>query len=242
MKFVVGDVHGEVTKLKQLIKNIERISSRPEFIFIGDYIDKGESSKKTLEFLLDLNIRYKCVFLEGNHEYMWSNLSKENKIDEYLLKYGGSLTVNSFSQFHTLYQVQNILLNDYKSFFENLIPFWENDNFVITHSGIPPHCYDKRLEDIDKKDMLFNRYDFIKNKSKYKNKVVVFGHTGFYSPFYDGVKIGIDTSACYLKEQPISAFCLDYKFFINSNNSRLKLDEIDKNNCPNIVRVKPWRI
>ena len=242
MKFVVGDVHGEVTKLRQLINYIEKISLEPEFIFIGDYIDKGESSKKTIEFLIDLNIRYKCVFLEGNHEYIWSNLSKENNFDEYLLKYGGVLTVNSFSESYNFYQVQNILLNDYKTFFENLIPFWESDDFVITHSGIPPHLYEMRLEDIDKKDLLFNRYDFINNNNNYKNKVVIFGHTGFYSPYYDGVKIGIDTSACYLKEQPISAFCLDYKFFINSNNSRLELDEIDKNNCPNIVRVKPWRI
>lgn len=242
MKFVVGDIHGEVSKLIQLVKSIKKISSNPEFIFIGDYIDKGESSKKTIEFLLDLNTRYKCVFLEGNHEYMWSNLSKENNIDEYLLKYGGVMTVNSFSEIYTIYEVQKILFNDYKSFFENLVPYWENENFVITHSGIPPHCYNMSLEEMDKKDLLFNRYDFIKNECKYKNKVVIFGHTGFYSPYYDGVKIGIDTSACYVKEQPISAFCLDFEFFIDSNNSKFSLNEINLNNCPNIVRVKPWRI
>ena len=46
MNFVIGDIHGEVTKLKSLIKLIDKNEANPSFIFIGDYIDKGEKFKK----------------------------------------------------------------------------------------------------------------------------------------------------------------------------------------------------
>ena len=238
MKFVIGDIHGEITKLKLLVKFIMNIDDKPEIIFIGDYLDKGESSKKTLDFLIQLKNELKCVFVEGNHEYQWMNVSKENNIEEYLLKYGGLSTIDSFSNIENVFQMKKILLSQYADFFKNLIPYWENENYVITHSGIPPECYNKKLKDINKRLLLFNRYDFIKMKKKYFNKIIIFGHTGFFSPYYDGVKIGLDTAACYFKNQPITAFCLEKKFFINSDNFKQNLKEIDLNSCPNIARTK----
>ena len=236
MKFVIGDVHGEITKLELLVKFIIEIDDNPELIFIGDYLDKGESSKKTLDFLIKLKNQFKCLFIEGNHEYQWLNVSKENNIEEYLLKYGGLSTIDSFSNIENVFQMKKILLSQYADFFKNLIPYWENENYVITHSGIPPECYNKKLKDINKRLLLFNRYDFIKIEKKYFNKIIIFGHTGFFSPYYDGVKIGLDTAACYFKNQPITAFCLEKSFFINSDNLKKNLKEINLNFCPNIAR------
>ena len=123
-----------------------------------------------------------------------------------------------------------------------MVPYWENKKYVITHSGIPPECYNKELSNIEKNQFLFNRYDFIMVEKKYKNKIVIFGHTGFYKPYFDGVKIGLDTSACYLENQPLTSFCLDKEFFINSFNEKFNLIDINLNQCPNIVRFKPFRI
>ena len=38
MKFIIGDIHGEITKLKLLVKFIKDIDDKPELIFIGDYL------------------------------------------------------------------------------------------------------------------------------------------------------------------------------------------------------------
>ena len=65
MNFVIGDVHGEVTKLKSLIKLIDKNEANPSFIFIGDYIDKGENSKKLLDYLIELKSKYPIIFLLG---------------------------------------------------------------------------------------------------------------------------------------------------------------------------------
>ena len=241
MKFVIGDIHAEITKLRCLVENILKLNQNPEFIFIGDYIDKGESAKKTIDFLIELKNKYKCIFLEGNHEYQWLNLTPDNNIEEYLLKYGGHLTIGSFPGIECVFQMKNLLLNKYKDFFNEMVSYWENEKFVITHSGIPPNLYSKKIADIEKKLLLFNRYDFIKMDRKFNGKIIIFGHTGFYTPYYDGVKIGLDTSACYLENQPITAFCLDEEFFVNSDNIKLSLKDIDLTFCPNIVRTKPWR-
>jgi hypothetical protein len=117
------------------------------------------------------------------------------------------------------------------------------DEFLITHSGIPDKLYLlPDLRNIDSADFLFNRYDFIKSDKLYLNKYkIIFGHTGFFTPYVDNFKIGIDTSACYLFNQPLTAFCIDSRLFINSLGECTNLGEINRDCCPNIVRVKPWR-
>jgi diadenosine tetraphosphatase ApaH/serine/threonine PP2A family protein phosphatase len=112
---------------------------------------------------------------------------------------------------------------------------------VITHSGIPPELFMVNLENIPCDRLLFNRYDFISTDQLYFGKRVIFGHTGFYSPYFDGFKIGIDTAACYLEEQPLTAFCIEDEFFIDSGKNIVKLTNLDQTFCPAIPRVKAWR-
>ena len=61
MRFVIGDIHGEISKLKLLIKYILTLDKDPELIFIGDYLDKGEDPLAVLEFLISLNKQYDCI-------------------------------------------------------------------------------------------------------------------------------------------------------------------------------------
>ena len=68
MIFVIGDIHGEILKLKKIISNILNMGKYPTLVFIGDYIDKGENSKEVLDYLLDLQTKENCIFLWGNHE------------------------------------------------------------------------------------------------------------------------------------------------------------------------------
>jgi serine/threonine protein phosphatase 1 len=242
MKYVVGDIHGEITKLKNLVSNITKLDKNPEFIFIGDYLDKGENVFATLSYLVLLNRKYKCNFLYGNHEYVWINLHEDldNNIS-YLSKYGGIATITSFGS-NSIVETQLKLTKLYHEFFAMLKPYWIDSSFIAVHSGINPNNYSTTPENIELKELLFNRYEFIKKDELYLGKYrVIFGHTGFYSPFYDGVKIGIDTAACFMEEQPLTSFCIDNGVFINSNGQLVEIEHIENKNCPNILRVKPWR-
>lgn len=241
MNFVIGDVHGEVTKLKALVDHVDSFGDRLSLIFVGDYIDKGEDSKDALGYLTSLVGRRSCHFLLGNHEYCWMNLNDvERDFQSYLLKYGGLNTVQSFGC-KNVFAARDLILENYGEFFSSLKPFHQTDDFVITHSGIDPDDFQTPIEDIPLEKLLFNRYRFIANRGYYLDRYrVIFGHTGFFRPYIDDFKIGIDTAACFLKEQPLTAYCIEGDFFVNSNGE-VQPCRIHYDYCPNIVRVKPWR-
>lgn len=243
MRFVVGDVHGEITKLKSLINYIKTYDTQPSFTFIGDYLDKGESPYETLRYLMDLSQSFDCTFLQGNHEYIWLHLDDDfenNK--QYLLKYGGITTIES-ANCTGIMDARDKMLKEFPNFFSGLVNFWRNDSFVAVHSGIRPEDYDLQLENIEQKRLLFNRYNFIKTEKLYLNEFkVIFGHTGFYEPYTDPYKIGIDTAACFIKDQPLTTLCLDTMTFFNSNKIKFRVDFDQTLTCPCIPRAKPWRM
>ncbi|XP_027366885.1 uncharacterized protein LOC113873105 [Abrus precatorius] len=72
----IGDIHGYVTKLKNLWSNIEKSIDPSQFetatiIFLGDYCDRGPDTRHVIDFLIALPSLYprqKHVFLAGNHD------------------------------------------------------------------------------------------------------------------------------------------------------------------------------
>lgn len=213
MKFVIGDIHSEVTKLKVLIERIDQYHPT-SLIFLGDYMDKGQHAKETLNYLLELSKNYECHFLMGNHEealfandYNW------------LAKYGGQRTLESFGL--TGFQksdIQKAIINPYKIFFEQLKKDYRIDGYYCVHTGPG------------------SRYNFLESRGFDKNEIILFGHTAFYYPYYDGRKIGLDTGPAYFVEAPLTAFCLDERFFVNSNQEIFKLEQLALNCCPSIIR------
>ena len=73
MIYAVGDVHGEIGRLRQLwVKMLDAgLSIEDDLIFLGDVIDRGPCSKETIDFLLELQTQYpRMCLLRGNHEQM----------------------------------------------------------------------------------------------------------------------------------------------------------------------------
>ena len=66
---VVGDIHGQFYDLMELFK----ICGEPphtNFLFLGDYVDRGNHSVECFSLVLALKVRYKdrVTLLRGNHE------------------------------------------------------------------------------------------------------------------------------------------------------------------------------
>ena len=70
--YAIGDVHGCLTKLQNLVIQCQRDASKQpgKFVFLGDYIDRGPDSRGVVEFLIDLQTQHRdlVVCLAGNHE------------------------------------------------------------------------------------------------------------------------------------------------------------------------------
>lgn len=195
--FAVGDIHGCRGKLTALM---ERLPIDPDvdfLIFLGDYIDRGPESCEVIEYLLEIERKFKnAIFLIGNHEHALLEYYRTGDV-EYLriLRYIGiEETLSSYSEspVHTLGDL-SFMPAEHVRFLESLRPYFRLDGYLFVHAGIIPG------EDPDRcrLDLLLTiRERFLRDETK-SDVITVFGHTPFETPFVTPSKIGIDTGAVY---------------------------------------------
>lgn len=73
MIYAISDIHGCIEELKNKLEQVN-LQGDNRIIFLGDYIDYGESSFQVLQYIWELQKQYgneKVVVLKGNHEQMF---------------------------------------------------------------------------------------------------------------------------------------------------------------------------
>ena len=68
--FAVGDVHGCLRELEQLLDVIQFDTAKDQLIFVGDLADRGPNSVETINFVLDKPYFH---IVAGNHEELLVN-------------------------------------------------------------------------------------------------------------------------------------------------------------------------
>ncbi len=167
--FAIGDIHGCVSKLKLLVQSFADLDRKDKIIFLGDYIDRGESSREVIDYIIDLrNTGLDIITLRGNHEEMLLG-AYENKrnIITWLLN-GGSFTLESFGIINV-----SELPARYLDFFYGLKYFYVFENFIFVHAGFNDEISDP-FE--DKFDMVWARRESYKNPVL-KKYTIIHGHT-----------------------------------------------------------------
>lgn len=64
---VFSDLHGRIDKVKEYFKKYP-YSDSTDYFFVGDYLDRGDYNKETLEWLIENCEKFNFHFCEGNHE------------------------------------------------------------------------------------------------------------------------------------------------------------------------------
>lgn len=50
----IGDIHGSLNSLKELVENKIQLQKNDKLILLGDYIDRGDQSKEVIDYIIEL--------------------------------------------------------------------------------------------------------------------------------------------------------------------------------------------
>ena len=128
-KFVIGDIHGGLKALIQVLKKI-KISKKDLLIFLGDYVDGWSESPEVINYLITLKNKYNCIFIKGNHDDLLLNYLKTKSFNKEWLIHGGSSTIKAYEK------INQDIINKHISFLESLKEYFiDEDNRLYIHAG-----------------------------------------------------------------------------------------------------------
>lgn len=131
-KFVIGDIHGGLKALLQVLKKIN-CDENDTLIFLGDYVDGWSESPAVLDFLIELQKKQPCVFIRGNHDELlldWLLGNNENIDEKLWFQHGGEATVLSYQNINAETKEKHI------QFLQSLQDYHLDDkNRLFIHAG-----------------------------------------------------------------------------------------------------------
>ena len=126
--YVIGDIHGAYRALKQVIQRAAP-DAEDRLIFLGDYVDGWSESKKVVEYLMELEALYNCLFLRGNHDTWCEEWLAGLGPDPNWLFHGGRATVESYNGIKPADRIRHL------AFFGRMRPYFEADGRLFIHAG-----------------------------------------------------------------------------------------------------------
>ncbi|GAA0553781.1 serine/threonine protein phosphatase 1 [Rhizomicrobium palustre] len=201
--YAIGDVHGRFDLLYQLLLKIFAMpkAERNVLIFLGDYIDRGPSSREVIELLLRLKVPgWEIIPLAGNHEISLLEFLQNPAIYPAWKTYGADLTLlsygvrppvlsNDIAQVHAEFVAK--FPKGHAEFLSSLQHAHTEGDYFFVHAGVRPGV---ALEKQSSEDLLWIREEFLACERSF-GKVIVHGHTPCEAPVVLPNRIGIDTGA-----------------------------------------------
>lgn len=134
----IGDVHGCLRAFDALLAEVD---PQPDdvLVILGDYVDRGPSSKGVLERMLTLAARCRCLPLKGNHELMMLKGREDTEHFSEWLKSGGKQTLASYQaneDWHTF--AEAIPTRHWRFLSDDCLPYHETDTHFFVHANVCP--------------------------------------------------------------------------------------------------------
>ena len=205
--YAVGDIHGRLDLLDRLLAQTNtdlalRPTARPVYVFLGDYIDRGPSSRETIDRLIQHAETNESIFLKGNHELVAIKCLSDRSLFDQWLRLGGLETLMSYrvppetlanakqiaelqSAFH------NALPQTHFRFFRDLQKSFACGDFFFAHAGVKPNVELSRQKE---SDLLWIRGEFLSSNEDF-GKIIVHGHTPTREIQVGPNRINLDTGA-----------------------------------------------
>ena len=193
LSFAIGDVHGCIVKLLDLLGQCRRYADgRPaKFIFLGDYIDRGPDSRGVVQAIMNLQQDgpEQVIALCGNHEDLLHRTHSHDGLAHWLNN-GGDATLRSYA-----ITSPKDMLTEHRDWLQTLPTFHDDGQRFFVHAGIRPGI---PLYQQSRSDLLWIREPFLSSATDH-GRLIVHGHT----PLRDGKpgirsnRINLDTGAVF---------------------------------------------
>ncbi|MFT4115666.1 metallophosphoesterase family protein [Bradyrhizobium sp.] len=205
--YALGDIHGCADLLRDTFAmvdaDLERNPiDRPVEVFLGDYIDRGPQSSRTLDLLIERSRTRETVCLKGNHEaYFLDVLRDPGKVNDWrqfgglqtLMSYGINPPLNPTAAERTdlVSTLLGLMPSSHLPFLRGLKPSFTCGDFYFVHAGVRPGI---PLKEQQESDLLWIRSEFLESNENF-GKFIVHGHTPVETPDIRPNRINIDTGA-----------------------------------------------
>ena len=206
--YVIGDIHGCLNLLDELLEKIHADIERREpvetlLVFVGDLVDRGPDSARVIERLRTYrHPNVQPIFLLGNHEeVMLRILDGDASLIPSWLKFGGAQCLQSYGlaskevaiaeEGHAIDLIRRAIPSQHVDFLRGFIDSCRFGDYLFVHAGIRPGI---ELQEQRQSDLRWIREPFLVNESDY-GFIVVHGHTITPEVQEKANRIGIDTGA-----------------------------------------------
>lgn len=213
--YAVGDVHGCLAQLEQLLERITQQRQHEEpLIFVGDTIDRGPQSAQVLQLIFELaqSAAKTTTLLMGNHEKMLLEFIDDpaGRGARWLVN-GGLETLRSFGisdlpknpdaedATEAADALERALPDGLQDWLRKLPLQWASGNMHCVHAAMNP---DRNPEDQSERSLIWGHPEFL-HRARTDGSIVIHGHTIVTKPNFKDGRIAIDTGAH--KNRPLSA-------------------------------------
>jgi serine/threonine protein phosphatase 1 len=127
---VIGDIHGGLRALKQVLERSAYKPDKDELIFLGDLCDAWSEAFETVEYIINLskNGTVRCIM--GNHDQLLRDYFTKGKKHAKWLKHGGKITLESYSK------VDEVKTKEHLLFLETMVSYYlDSKNRLFVHGG-----------------------------------------------------------------------------------------------------------
>jgi serine/threonine protein phosphatase 1 len=155
--YVIGDIHGRRDLLGAMVKKLvedagtQDDARKPRFIFLGDYIDRGDHSAEVLDLLsaIETEATHNFSFLMGNHEAAMLAFLEDPIDGADWLGWGGRQTLTSYgissvsrrpdkAELIALRDALYGKLGDHLPFLKSLKKYDTSGDVICAHASLDP--------------------------------------------------------------------------------------------------------
>lgn len=208
--YAIGDVHGELAKLDELLRAVREDAVRRKvahkIVFLGDLIDRGPDSRGVIERVRRLTETGEAAALKGNHEELMLHAyaNRESVGIYWWAENGGDETIMS-------YMSANGAHDDWRDAVDKAHIGWlaqlpvtlrvEARRLVFVHGGIDPKAFPDCSDEVrmwTRSDKFFDTHRW-PDRPELRDILVVHGHTPTtdFEPDVRDRRINVDTGACF---------------------------------------------